>query len=292
MTEQIPEQPEQPEQPSPAQPAAQLPWPGDPWAVPGMPAPSPPRRPQRGTVLRWAVAGLLLVASGAATAVAVSAPERTSIPGLETPGDGRYTFAPQALPQLPDGKPAPSDGAANHRHYADLRALVLSAPREAVPGPGGLPAGSPAAAPPCTDYAKLHDDAANLPNLLATDACRGAATRVWTTKDGTRTEIWLVRFGSADEGSDFYQNLITDGSPKAVPQGAPGVDEFDFRVPTASHTTKSGVQAGPTGAGQPVAEAAYLGSGDVVTTIVMSNPHGVPSQAFRQVVLLQANLLG
>ncbi|MEY9949962.1 hypothetical protein [Kitasatospora sp. GAS1066B] len=295
--EQAPAQPPtQPERP-PALPArAQADWIAEvddavnPWAVPGQSDPRPPRRPRPGSVLRWSVAALLLVASGAATAIAVTAPARTDIPGLATPADGRYTFAQATLPQLPDGKPAPSAFAALHRHYADLRALVLPAPREAVPGAAnGV---TPAAAPPCTDYAKLHNDSAGVPNMLATDACRGAASRVWTAKDGTRTEIWLLRFGSSDEGSDFYGNLTASGSPKAVQQGATGIDEFDFKVPTASFTSKSGLLAGPQGAAQPVAEVAYLGSGDVVATIVMSNPHGVPNQAFRQVVLLQADLLG
>ena len=45
------------------------------------------------------------------------------------------------------------------------------------------------------------------------------------------------------------------------------------------------------GSQAPTGEIAYLNAGDVVVTVLMTDPHGVPEQAFRQVAGLQAELL-
>ncbi|WP_035847097.1 hypothetical protein [Kitasatospora azatica] len=341
---QAPEAAEAPE--APALPAAP---PADPWAVPdfasapgsapapGQPvapwgaevlaSPRPPRqRPRAASVLRWTAFALVLAATGTAAAVAVTTPERTKIPGLATPNDGRYAFAPLALPQLPSGKPVPSDSAAKHRHYADLRALVLPAPigatGTAAPSASGSPAasatpsassspsasgspsatGSPSAAAAkspstpvvplaatadCADYAKLHEAGANVPVLLATNACRAATTRSWTAKDGTRTEIWLLRFGSEDEGRQFYDDLSANGSPKSMPQETTGINDFTLAADQLAYTRTSNVARTE----QPSGKVVYLQAGDVVATVLMTNPKGVPSQAFHQVVTLQSDLL-
>ncbi|MFF2039556.1 hypothetical protein ACFVVX_03950 [Kitasatospora sp. NPDC058170] len=125
----------------PGQPAPAAP---DPWAGPAGPealAPlAPPETPEeraarlrrrRNALLRWGAAVLVLATAGTAAAIAVTAPERTRIPGLATANDGRYTFAPLALPPLPSGKAAPSASDSRNRHAADLRYLLLPAPREA-----------------------------------------------------------------------------------------------------------------------------------------------------------------
>lgn len=292
--------------PPPAAPA-----PANPWAAPGSPDPwadyvasqLPPVEPAspsriRGTLLRWAAVALVLGLSGSAMAYAVAQPERTRIPGLSTPNDGRYVFPPLTLPQLPAGQLPPQSVDADQRHYADLRALVLPAPEGAVtegaatatPTASATPTATPASWVPCADYTKLHEDSAHLPVLLATDACRSATTRSWTAKDGTRTEIWLLRFGSKEEGGHFYDALSMSGSPKAVPSAATGVNNFDLGL-GARTFSRGSAKTGP-GTDLPTAQVVYLGDGDVVATVLMTNPAGVPSQALHQVVTLQSDLLG
>jgi hypothetical protein len=180
---------------------------------------------------------------------------------------------------------APSAQGAAHRHYADLRSLVLPAP---LAGKKAAPA-TPADSAGCADYAKLHDATANVSVLLATDACRAAATRSWTAQDGTRTEDWLLHFGSQAEAREFYDSLCADGSPVAVPHAVTGVNDFTLGAEQIAYTRTTNTAGG---ANQPVAKVAYLYAGDVVATVLMTNPQGVPSQAFHQVVTLQSDLLG
>ncbi|MEU4587854.1 hypothetical protein AB0F92_38375 [Kitasatospora aureofaciens] len=90
------------------------------------------RARRRRAAVRWSCAVLVFAIAGTGTALAVTAPERTDIPGLATANDGRYTFPPLTLPPLPSGKAAP-DLKDNSKglHQADLRYLLLPAPKEA-----------------------------------------------------------------------------------------------------------------------------------------------------------------
>jgi hypothetical protein len=248
-----------------------------------VPPRAPRRKPRLATVVRWTAFAVVLAASATATAFAVTAPARTDIPGLATPNDGRYRFAPLSLPKLPAGDPIPQDPGTGQRHYAALPSLVLPAPKEA---PGSVPA----ATANCADYSRLHQDSTHMPVLLGTSACRAAATAVWTAKDGTRTEIWLLRFGSSDEGHEFYDALGEKGAIKAVPTGA-GTDDTEFYLAPRQHADSYSGSSDGSRNGQPTGMVAYVQSGDVVATVVMTNPHGVPRQAYRQVVDLESALL-
>ncbi|MFI9365114.1 hypothetical protein ACIG5E_29295 [Kitasatospora sp. NPDC053057] len=90
------------------------------------------RTRRRRAAVRWGCAVLVFALAGTGTALAVTAPERTDIPGLATANDGRYTFPPLTLPPLPSGKAAPDlKDKSKGLHQADLRLLLLPAPKEA-----------------------------------------------------------------------------------------------------------------------------------------------------------------
>ncbi|MFJ6212071.1 hypothetical protein ACIQGZ_01825 [Streptomyces sp. NPDC092296] len=252
-------------------------------------APSPGRRrPRLRTVLRWGAAVLLLGLSGTAAAFAVAAPDRTDLPGLRTPADGRYTFPQPTLPPLPAGKPAPSAVGNSGIHYADLRGLLLPAPQEATGTVAPAPAATSAAG--CAPFAEQFTDSAAIRRSLTESACRRGTGRVWTASDGTRTEIRLVGFGSEPEARELY-TVLPDATLKAVPDQV-AASAFDVAFPSGVSGTSSVRRQTVDGVRRDVARTLRLRAGDLVATVVMTNPEGVPDAAFRQVVSLQAGLLG
>ena len=241
--------------------------------------------------LRWGAAVLVLALAGTGAAVAVTTPDRTDIPGLETRADGRYTFPALVLPPLPSGKPAPGADGGLLRHQADLRGLVLPAPKEAAAAPATAAdaAAAPADRVACDTLAADQRDPAAVKAVLAENACRAAVAREWTAKDGTRTQIRLLRFGSAEEASEVSQFLWTVGAPKLEGLQADPGKGFDSVVGVAFLLRSNG--GGAPGA-PATARVGNLLAGDVVGVIEMTNPHDVPAPAFRQVVTLQSDLLG
>ncbi|MFD9125636.1 hypothetical protein [Kitasatospora sp. NPDC059571] len=266
---------------------------------------------RRGALLRWGAAVLVLALTGTGAALAVTAPDRTDLPGLATPNDGRYAFPKLELPPLPSGRPSPAESAANGRHYADLRALVLPLPNGAVPeqpsatpsapaspSASGRTASAAAASGPagqgaqwaaCTDFAGSRAADAAVAAEMSEFGCRTAVRRVWTAADGTRTEIWLFRTGSPAETSGLYTQL-TSGASKDLPGMEPDdftLDQDLMKAQGTSRLQQSKEQAG----GTPTVRLAQLVSGDVAGVVLMTNPKGVAPQAFRQVTLLQVQLL-
>lgn len=318
----------------------------DPWAVPGegsVPPLLPPVGPEelaarrtrrRNAALRWGAAALVCALAGTGAAVAVTTPERTDIPGLATRSDGRYTFPALVLPPLPSGKAVPKES--KSRHAADLRYLLLPAPKEAggssgpvvFPTPTRLPTGSPTTASTtaptasgsptasasastgpsvspspgatstgaptaewvaCDAMAAEQKEPAALRSLLLRDVCRAATVREWTASDGTRTQIRLLRFGSSVEAWDVFAELRANGEPKDLPglkpgsvQGWDSVDGVDLATRESPALAADGRSTGC---------LAYLGAGDVIGVVTMTNARGVPAAAFRQVVTLQSDLL-
>ncbi|MBP0455796.1 hypothetical protein J5Y04_40685, partial [Kitasatospora sp. RG8] len=314
--------------------------PADPWGVPVAPPVPEPLSPEelaarrtrrRRAAVRWSAAVLVCALAGTEAAVAVTTPDRTDIPGLATERDGRYTFPALVLPPLPSGKAVPRES--KSRHAADLRYLLLPAPKEAggslapvvFPSPtapasataSAAASGSPAASPtagatpsaapttgaptagataaatadwvPCDALAGEQKDAAKVRALLLQNACRAATVREWTATDGTRTQIRLLAFGGSPEAWDVFADLRANGDPKDVPglKTGPtqGWDEVNGVDLATRETPVTGPDAGPTG------RVAYLSAGDVVGVVTMTNPKGVRTAAFRQVVTLQSDLL-
>lgn len=114
------------------------------------------RARRRRAAVRWSAAVVVCALAGTGTALAVTAQERTDLPGLATPKDGRYTFPALVLPQLPTGKAVPKEN--TNRHAAELRALLLPTPQEAggsltpaaAPATGGSPSATPSLSPSST----------------------------------------------------------------------------------------------------------------------------------------------
>ncbi|WP_406097428.1 hypothetical protein [Kitasatospora purpeofusca] len=277
------------------------------------------RTRRRRAAVRWCAAAAVCALAGTGSTLAVTASDRTDLPGLATESDGRYTFPPLALPPLPSGKAAPKEN--KSRHAADLRYLLLPVPAEAggpltpaafppptLPGTGAAAPstgptasttvfGSPAPAAAatgagwtaCNDMAAEQKDPAKLRAVLTQYACQAATVREWTTSDGTRTQIRLLSFGSSHEAWSVYAALRDGDDPKdlaGLGKLAPqGWDEV-YGITLATRATRTADTSTP-----PPARLAHLAAGDLVGVITMTNPTGVPAAAFQQVVTLQSDLL-
>ncbi|MFB7286466.1 hypothetical protein [Actinacidiphila glaucinigra] len=252
-----------------------------------------PLRERRGlrAALRWTAAVVVFAALGGAAAYAVTQPERTEIPGLETPDDGRWTYPALKLPKLPAGKPRALDTDRNRprRHYADVRTLLLPAPAGAkvdkdFPGATGwLPTG---------DFLELYPkgDRKKLGAALEQNTLRHIAARAWTMGDGTRAEVYLLQFATLGYSGDAKDTFVLDGTPAQAdsadydtewestwlddPELHPSL--FDEDKPRGAEHVRYG----------------YVQAGDVLAVVVLSKAGTQPAVPFHQTVLLQAQLLG
>lgn len=252
-----------------------------------------PRRPRRKlrAAARWTAAVLVFAALGGAATYAVTQPERTRIPGLRTPGDGRWTYPPVALPKLPPGKPRPmaSDNPPGV-HYADERSLLLPLPEQAVPDrsfpgtTGWLPAAT---------YLKRYD--LSLPNFARTarldlrdDALRHIAARAWTMPDGTRTEVYLLQFLTTGYRV-IYSNDVSGVGVKGAPDP---VGDPRVQSPSIPRTVIVSAQSQVKTGGGASTRYAFLNAGDTLALVVQSRKGPLPAVPFHQTVRLQAQLLG
>ncbi|MER6630827.1 hypothetical protein ABT301_21855 [Streptomyces sp. NPDC000987] len=284
-------QPDATEQARRAEPQPPL---APPPAPPVPPAPRGDRRVLR-AVLRWTAAVAVFAVAGAGTAYGITAMDRTDVPGLATASDGRWDYPTLTRPPLPSGSPgplAPSNKAG--AHYADLRALVLPAPKGAAEDPklrgkdGWLATGDFLA-----EYAEK-DDRDALRGKLVDHALRHVAARGWTTPDGTSTRIYLLHFGTAAVVDDLLDDgLAPTGAPAFRVRGA-DASAFDEDFPGAAQVDgverRSYVEQAPYGAEQ--VRQAYLSAGDVLAVIVQSRKGGAKAVPFQQTVTLQSQLLG
>ncbi|MFD8693483.1 hypothetical protein [Kitasatospora purpeofusca] len=277
--------------------------------------PAARRTRRRKAALRWGAAAVVCALAGTGSALAVTAPERTDVPGLATKSDGRYVFPALTLPPLPSGSAVPREN--RSRHAADLRRLLLPAPREAVgalaptalptpattvsptAGPTGSASPSASGTAPaladrldCTTLLADEKDPAKLRTLLVQYACRAATAREWTASDGTRTRIRLMAFGSSKEAWPVFVELRDKGNPKDI-DGLRSVTPPDWDmlhgVDFVVRETTPGTPGTP--GARPAARLAYLSAGDIVAVITMTNPEGVSAAAFQQVVTFQSTLL-
>ncbi|MFG2793891.1 hypothetical protein [Streptomyces sp. NPDC048419] len=246
-------------------------------------------------VLRWTAAVVVFAAVGAGTAYGITGMDRTDVPGLSTRSDGRWDYPTLVKPPLPSGSPAPFDernlaGA----HYADLRELLLPAPRGAVEDKklrgrdGWLRAKDFLA-----EYTEK-DARGELGQAFVDNGLRHVTARGWSTPDGTRTRIYLLQFGTAAVVDElFQQKLAPVSGPREHLRGA-GTSLFDDDFPTAAHDYNIPysvyVESKPYGAEQ--VRQGYLSAGDVLAVIVQSRKGTAKAVPFRQTVALQSELLG
>ncbi|MFD7700051.1 hypothetical protein [Streptomyces caelestis] len=272
--------------------------PAEPPAAPDAAAdPGPPARKDRRALraaLRWTAAVVAFAVAGAGTAYGVTRMERTDLPGLATASDGRWDYPELTRPPLPAGSPGPQEESnPAGTHHADLRALLLPAPQgakedEALRGEDGWLATDDF----LREYAE-EDHRETFRQQLVDGGLRHIAARGWTTADGTRTRIYLLRFDTAavvEEG--FFLPHFSYISAYRV-RGAENVDSdesFPVKAEVAGVRRSAQVETEPYGAEQE--RLAYLAAGDVLAVVLQSRKGTAHAVPFRQTVVLQSQLLG
>ncbi|KUO20651.1 hypothetical protein AQJ91_13700 [Streptomyces dysideae] len=255
----------------------------------------PPRKDRRvlRAVLRWTAAVVVFGAVGAGTAYGIVGMERTDVPGLATESDGRWVYPTLTKPPLPSGSPGPFDEVnAAGAHYADLRALLLPAPKgakedSALRGEDGWLATKDFLA----EY--VEEDRAEFRQKLVDNGLRHIAARGWTTEDGTHTRIYLLHFATAAVADNLFARDL-------APYSEPGYSLRDAEESTPDgHFPEEGrivdvprtpyVEPKPYGAEQ--VRHAYLSAGDVLGLVVQSRKGSAAAVPFQQTVVLQGQLL-
>ncbi|MCX5235332.1 hypothetical protein OG824_08865 [Streptomyces prunicolor] len=271
-----------------------------PEAPPPVPASEPPVRVRKDrrvlrAALRWTTAVVVFAVAGAGTAYGITQMKRTDVPGLATASDGRWDYPVITRPPLPSGSPGPfaTDNKTN-AHYADLRALLLPAPKGAKADASLR--GTDGWLPTKTFLAQYTDTAERkeLAQKLTDDGLRHIAARGWTTPDGTQTRIYLLQFSTAVAADELFSpGLISYDSPVYALDGAPATT-YDDAVKTEildNHVKASAyVEDKPVGPAD--VRQAYLSAGDTLGLIVQSRKGVAKAVPFKQTLTLQSQLLG
>lgn len=267
--------------------------------VPPMPtvAPEPPKKDRRRlrAALRWAAAVAVFAVAGSGTAYGVTLLDRTDVPGLATHSDGRWDYPTLVKPPLPAGSPGPNDDARNKAgaHYADLRKLVLPAPRgatvdQALKGTDGWL--------PTKTFLQEFAHAADRTEVgqkLVDNGLRHIAARGWTTPDGTHTRVYLLQFDTASIAEHMLSNDFTGYETPKYPVRGGDAYERDLGFPVAAHLDR--VHTAPIRESKPYGaeevREAYLAAGDTVALVVQSRKGSALAVPFEQTVTLQGELL-
>ncbi|MEU3469974.1 hypothetical protein ABZ716_18940 [Streptomyces sp. NPDC006687] len=257
--------------------------------APVAPAAPKDRRALR-AVLRWTAAVLVFGAAGAGTAYGIGQAERTGLPGLSTRSDGRWTYPVLAKPALPPGAPVPfAVDNPEGIHYAGLTQLALPAPLGSTPDTG-LKLEKDSEVSVDTFLQEYEGSVREKVKAgFADNGLRQIVARGWTTPDGTRTRVYLLRFhasGFADTfqgcGYDLAGVKGTEPDPawdKArAGQPAPkpdGITVLRESVPFGDEQTRVGC----------------VQSGDIQALVLQSRKGGAEAVPLHQAVILQRQLL-
>ncbi|MEU0412275.1 hypothetical protein ABZ307_31245 [Streptomyces griseorubiginosus] len=252
----------------------------------------PSRRLLR-AALRWTAALVVFAVVGAGTAYGIAGMERTDVPGLGTVSDGRWVYPTLTKPPLPKGSPGPlAEGNKAGTHYADLRRLVLPAPKGATADAalrgedGWLPTKDF-----LTEYGEK-GDREELAQKFTEYGLRHLTARGWTTPDGTHTRVYLLQFDTAAVVDELTGQIAPYGGPGYQLRGAAeSVSDDDFpakaQIEDVTHVVYT--EAKPYGAEQ--TRHAYLAAGDVLALVIQSRKGTANPVPFQQTVTLQSQLL-
>ncbi|MFJ3198684.1 hypothetical protein [Streptomyces sp. NPDC086989] len=280
-----------------------------PAAEPQPQAPAAPAAPKdRRTLfaaLRWTAAVLVFAAVGTGVTYGITRAERTDVPGLSTEDDGRWTYPALTKPQLPAGAALPF-AADNPEgiHYAGLNQLLL-------PAPAGATADSTLKREKdeaVTVDAFLEEYQAGerekLRTQLVNEGLRQIAGRGWTTPDGTRTHIYLLRFQGPGFVDAFKGCTVSTGLANAsVLEADPVWSEAkrNQRNDLGSDSAAAGPswrsardvtlyqEAQP--AGDEQVRFGCVQSGDIQALVLQTRKGQAPVVPFHQTLILQSQLL-
>ncbi|GCD43817.1 hypothetical protein [Streptomyces paromomycinus] len=263
-----------------------------------------PRRLRR-VLPRVAAAVVVCGLLGTGIAYGITSADRTGLPGLGTPGDGRWPYPEQHRPPLPPGAPAPfaktpdAIGGPPGVHHADLGGLRLTAPEGAtvdLDETGGQDAPDTVAF--TAEYEAPDGDL--LRRHLAEYAPRRTASRGWTMPDGTRARVHMIQFESAAVVQYFRLTALNDwkGTVVNVRDARTVVRDEDYGKAVPE---RPGDSANPDGGAEVYRQTgseggrsvryAYLFTGDTLALLIHSRPGSTVPTAFYQSVALQQQLL-
>ncbi|WP_245727601.1 hypothetical protein [Streptomyces vietnamensis] len=274
-------------------PEAAAPEPEAPEAEVLEPAAPPRSRRVLWAVARWTAALVVCGGVGAGTAMGITALDRNDVPGLATESDGRWEYPQLRLPALPADRPRPfTEGNDGEIHYADVRELLLPAPAGATADPklnGGFV--------PTDSYLSLYgkESRDEVKRALTDSTLRHVAARGWTTPDGTRTSIHLLRFSSVAFAEAFKDEVVdaeaADG-PDARPDGVEALvlESFADDIGVSGTSVYAFREKKPYGPEQ--VRWAYVQAGDTLALITQTRKGEALAVPFQQTVTLQNQLLG
>ncbi|MET9852357.1 hypothetical protein ABZY57_05310 [Streptomyces sp. NPDC006450] len=254
--------------------------------------------------LRWTAAVLVFAAVGSGVAYGITQPERTDIPGLSTDSDGRWVYPKLSKPQLPAGAALPfakdnPDGI----HYAGLTQLLLPPPIGSTPD-STLKLEKDEVVTVDTFVSEYQD---SLREKLRTDlgheGLRQIVARGWTTPDGTRTRIYLLRFHSSGFVDAFTGCRVSMGLSGALVLQADSVwakvkatQRTDLGHGSSGYATQGNTsdlslyeEAEPTGDER--FRVGCIQSGDIQAVVLQSGKGEVAAVPFHQTAVLQHQLL-
>ncbi|MFI6250059.1 hypothetical protein [Streptomyces sp. NPDC051016] len=259
--------------------------------------PEPPKKDRRRFrgALRWASAVAVFAVVGSGTAYGITRLDRTDVPGLATHADGRWDYPVLVRPPLPSGSPGPNDDARNPAgsHYADLRKLLLPAPRGATADASLKGTDGWLATKTFLKEFSLAPDREDVNQHLTDNGLRHIAARGWTTADGTHTRVYLLQFSTGAVADHVLGDELTGNEAPFYRVRGGEAYERDDAFPRAAEVTDVHTiatrEAKPYGAEQ--VRQAYLASGDTVAVIIQTRKGSALAVPFQQTVTLQAELL-